>query len=348
MQIWRRNLVPNDSQRDWFAAWDAAGLLPDVTFQLIDAAGNPVPLVPFRLRPTTWVDERYMCCFRVPGDAKLGTYTLRIAGVDRGTITLVAHHSRSAPVVADGIPNLLSSGPDTLYVNCVWDRVPVFSSGGFYLNCEWRGLASPGIGTTHAFSTWGNRGPLALVGCTFDGTDRGPVLNITGGDITEPLLYGITCRNISHVNGGNELLCVEKRADAALSARIEKPLIMGWRCYGNAGDIYIAGPMQGALIRDVAIDCGNIVVTSDLANSIIEDVEIRRGRLVIARPAYVTVRRCALLDRRPTRGNRTYTQPFYYDAERNKDEAARWNLPEGVTGHVTTLSLSVKECYFGG
>ena len=348
MQIWRRTLVPGDPQRNWFAAWSAQGLLPDDRFRLLDSKGNAAPLEPFRLRPTTWVDQSLMCCFRVPDGAKLGTYTLVVAGVVTGSITLVSPKSASAPLVVTGENHLLHSNPDTLYVDCVWDRQSVFTQGGFYLNCEWRGLAHPGIGNTHAFSTWGTKGPLALVGCTFDGTDRGPVMNITDGHIVEPLFYGLTLRNISHVDGGNELLCIEKRREASSAAAVVSPIIASWRCYNNEGDIYIAGRTTDALIRDVVIDRGNIVaVAGSLQGATIEDCELRRGRIVPGDACRdVTVRRCALLDRRPTRGNRTYTQAFYYDGGLNPVESAKWNLPPGIGINGTFPGGKVEGCYF--
>lgn len=347
MQIWRRNLVPADPQRNWFAAWSRDGLMPDDRFRLLGPKGEAVPLTPFRLRPTTWVDRSLMCCFRVPVTANLGTYTLVIAGVPSGTITLVDKDSRSAPMVAKGINNVLPPGYDTLYMDCVWDRTSTFTAGGLYLNCEWRGLAYPGLGTTHAFSTWGTKGPLALVGCTFDGTDRGPVINLTDGPIVEPLFYGLTLRGISHVDGGNELLCVEKRADAPDGAKLIRPILASWRCYGNEGDFYFAGPTEDACIRDIVIDRGNIVAIKDaLRGGIIEDCELRRGRIVLGDCQNVTVRRCALLDRRPTRGNRTYTQAFYYDGGLNPVESDKWNLRPGIGINGTVGGAKVENCYF--
>lgn len=353
MQIWRRNLVPGDPQRDWFAAWSRDGLVADDRFRLLDSKGNAVKLEPFRLRPTTWVDRSLMCCFRVPADAALGAYTLVVAGVVMGTVTLVSGYSLSKPkVVGPGELIIDNSMPaDTLYTGVTFNRQPIFSQGGLYLNCEWRGLASPGLGTTHAFSTWGTKGPLALVGCTFDGTDRGPVLNVTDGPIVEPLFYGITLRGISHVDGGNELLCIEKRADAPPDAAVVRPIIASWRCYGNEGDIYIAGRTTDALIRDVVIDRGNIVaVNGAMQGGVIEDCELRRGRIVLDGCDGVTVRRCALLDRRPTRGNRSYTQAFYYAPGLNPTEADKWNLPAGVFSNGTfgtTAKVKVEGCYFG-
>ena len=354
MQIWRRNLVPTDPQRNWFAAWSATGLMPDDRFRLLGPKGEAVPLTPFRLRPTTWVDAKLMCCFRVPVTANLGTYTLVIAGVPSGSITLVDKDSRSAPMVAKGINNVLPPGYDTLYMDCVWDRTSTFTAGGLYLNCEWKGLAYPGLGTTHAFSTWGTKGPLALVGCTFDGTDRGPGINLgPDGSIVEPLFYGLTLRNISHIDGGNELLWVETRRDPETgvilypNSKLIRPILAAWRCYGNEGDIYIAGPTEDALIRDVVIDRGNIVAHGDsLRGGIIEDCELRRGRIVLGDCQNVTVRRCALLDRRPTRGNRTYTQAFYYMPAANPAEAAKWNLPQGIAGNGVQWGAKVEGCYF--
>jgi len=352
VQIWRRNLVPGDPSRNWFAAWSAQGLLPDDRFRLLDSRGVALKLEPFRLRPTQWFDERIMCCFRVPNDAPKGTYTLVVAGMPAGNINLVWSSDKAAPPVV-GNPALAISAvspaisPDTLYLNCVFTRASVFSPGGFYLNCEWYGLASPGLGTTHAFSTWGLKGPLALVGCTFDGTDRGPVLNLTDGPIVEPLFYGLTLRNISHVDGGNELFCVEKRQDAPDGAKLIRPILASWKCYCNEGDFYIAGPTEDALIRDVVIDRGNIVAIKDaLRGGIIEDCELRRGRIVLGDCDNVTVRRCALLDRRATRGNRTYTQAFYYMADANPTEAAKWNLPQGIAGNGMQWGAKVENCYF--
>ena len=347
MQIWRRTLVPTDQQRNWFAAWSAMGLLPDDRFRLLDSKGNAVPLEPFRLRPTTWVDRSLMCCFRVPKDAALGVYTLVVAGVVTGSITLVSSNSRSAPPVVQTQIPIDNYPADTLYHGCIFDQRSVFSQGGFYLNCTWLGLAYPGIGTTHAFSTWGTKGPLALVGCKFAGTDRGPVINLTDGPIVEPLFYGLTLRNISHVDGGNELFCVEKRADAPDGAKLIRPILASWRCYGNEGDMYIAGPTEDAYIRDIVIDRGNIVAVKDsLRGGIIEDCELRRGRIVPGDCDNVTVRRCALLDRRPTRGNRTYTQAFYYNAAINPVESAKWNLPPGIGINDDDGAVKVENCYF--
>lgn len=358
MQIWRTTLVANDPDRNWFAAWARLGLPEPPRFTLADSSGRDVRLTVQRLRPSTWIDARLCCAFSIPNDTPAGEYTLRVAGVPTAGIRVVPTGSPAAPVViTDQVfrnRQLEVNAPSTLYRGCLFDRTSVFASGGLFFDCEWKGLAVPGVGNTHSFSTWGTRGPLAIIGGRFDGTDRGPVLQIASEmQITEPLFLGLTLTGISHIDNGNELLCVEARRKDDGSLRfphvhVVRPIVAGWRCYSNEGDVYIAAPTDDMLIQDVVIDRGSIVAYKDsVTGGMIAGCELRRGRIVLADSAGVKVERCALLDRRPTRGNRTYTERYFYEPKVDEVKAAIYNLPAGLTANGTDArGNAVKDCSF--
>lgn len=356
MQIWRTTLVAGNTDKNFFVAWSRLGLPLPPRFTLADSTGRDVPLTVKRLRPSTWIDAGLCCAFTIPTDTPVGSYSLRVAGTPTAVIKVVAPSSPEAPrVVANEVfrnTTLSVNTPGVLYVNCLFDRTAVFASGGLFLNCEWKGLATPGLGETHAFSTWGTKSALAIIGGRFDGTDRGPVLNIMGEPIIEPLMLGLTLTGISHVDGGNELLCIEARRypDGTLmfpSVHVVRPIVAAWRCYGNEGDVYLAAPTDDLLIQDLVIDRGSIVAfKNSVQGGTIAGCELRRGRIVPAESDNLKIERCALLDRRPTRGNRTYTERFFYEPKVDEAKAAIYNLPDGITANGTLGGATVRECHF--
>lgn len=356
MQIWRTTLVAGEENRDWFAMWSASKLRSPGAYELRDSNGELVTLSRKRLRPSTWVDDSLCLAFQIPSRLPPGKYQLFENGTPLRIITVVDRAAMAVPPVISnrtfGDADVVA-GKDALYRNCAFRQSSVFASGGLFLDCRWEGLAYPGIGTTHSFSSWGTDGPLAIIGGVFDGCDRGPVLNLVSyKNISEPLFLGLTLKNISHVDGGNELFCVEaKRNDdgtlAFPEAMVYRPILSGWRCYNNEGDVYIGGPTEGMILQDMVMDRGSIVVyKNSLRESLICGSELRNGRIVPADGENITVERVALLDRRPTRGNRTYTEQFFYEPKLNEEKAAIYNLPEGITANGDFPNgVKVRQCH---
>lgn len=236
-QVWRRILTPGDPLRDWCYVWHRNGVTGAP--MLVGKAGQ-FPLTVKRLVPFQWYDQDLHYGLQVSPVVPAGLYSLFIGPVDCGAMTVESPRGYSRNVFANvGVTEqgVTTDDPHALYVGCTFDRSPVFASAGLFLNCTFRGLATPGLGTTHAFSTWGNHGnPLALIGCTFDGTDRGPVINLRSSPTTDFLATDITVRNVLWIENGNEVLCVEAGSDSLNNPALERAMFLRWRIHNCAGD----------------------------------------------------------------------------------------------------------------
>ena len=350
MQIWRRNLVAGDPTRDWFYAWSRLKLPQESSFSLRSPGGmGVVPLTAFRLKPSEWYDRPYACGFRIPSPLAAGTYQLWIDGTQWGTVNVwPAGHANSPPVgmglAFESLPIEVKK-PDTLYLRCTFNRSPVFASCGMFVDCEWRGLATPGIGTTHAFSSWGTTGPLAIIGGLFDGTDRGPVFNLRENPAVEPLLADIAIRGVSWIDNGNELICVEGGADRRDGPALERAILMRWRVSQSEGDFtFFHTPVRDCLLSNITVDRGSVVFFGDApqVGNTLEMLELRHGRIILGAGATGNrITRCALLNQAPTRGNKFYTDPSFYTP------GGRWN-PAGITANGTDArGNAVTDCSFG-
>lgn len=350
MQIWRRNLVAGDANRDWFCAWSRLKLPQESSFSLRSPGGLAVvPLTPFRLKPSEWYDRPYVCCFRLPPAVAAGTYQLWIDGVQWGTVNVWPAGHANAPPVGVGLTfeslPIEVKKPDTLYLRCTFNRSPVFASCGMFVDCEWRGLATPGIGTTHAFSSWGTSGPLAIIGGLFDGCDRGPVFNLRERPAVEPLLADITIRGVSWIDNGNELLCVEGGGDRRDGPALERAILMRWRVSQSEGDFtFFHTPIRDCLLSNITVDRGSVVFFGEApqVGNTLEMIELRNGRIILGNGATGNrITRCALLNQGPTRGNKFYTDPSFYMP------GGRWN-PSGIAANGTDArGNAVADCSFG-
>lgn len=201
--------------------------------------------------------------------------------------------------------DLVCTDPFMYYKDCTFRRCSMFASAGMFLNCTWEGMRGEG---RHAFSTWGTSGPLALIGCSFRGTDRGPVIN-TRTTVSNVLMDSITVTECSWVDNGNECLCIEGPGELLNST------FTNWRVYnseGNATGFYTR--IRGCKFSNWVIDRGDFLfVGSGITDNTFEQIELRNGRFYI--PSGNTIVRCGTSGYKPTRGNNFFMNPGVYDAK---------------------------------
>lgn len=101
---------------------------------------------------------------------------------------------------------MLETDRGCLFKDCKFENCTVATcSSGMFLRCVWVG--KPALGGHNFCNERGTR--LALIDCTFDGTDRGVIARATWGDNSDNLYAGIWFKNIAMTPNGGELICVE-------------------------------------------------------------------------------------------------------------------------------------------
>lgn len=245
-----------------------------------------------------------------------------------------------------------SFDPGSSFIDCVFDRCQVWAQGGLFVDCAWRGLAGARDGQTHAFSTWGLSGPLGMVGAVFDSTDRGPVLNSFTSPITGALFADVVVRGLGWVENGNEVLCIEGGED---SPGVRRCVFHRWRVYDCEGDATaFFAPVVDCVFDGWAADRASLLLLSrkpgTCTGNRVTRCEFRGGGLVLgAGVSSTVVERCAFLSPGVFRGNRGFTQPFFYDEKLNAAEAAKYNPPARVSANgVDSRGNIIAESFFGG
>lgn len=102
---------------------------------------------------------------------------------------------------------LVIQGVNNIVQNCV------FSYGGrgggdgaAWVGCRFYGLPDANC---HAFQCDGNKEPLMMLDCLFDGTDRGPMIRPLNRDVNEVFVSHIQCQNMNQMYNGCEALGFE-------------------------------------------------------------------------------------------------------------------------------------------
>lgn len=198
--------------------------------------------------------------------------------------------------------------PELLVHQCTFTRSSAGRrSGGMFADCRWVGHSM----LNHAFlAESGDR--LCLLGCTFDGTDRGPVLRSGWGSCDDALLAGIECRGINRTPNGNELFTTE---GAGLG--VNRSMFLRWRAYGCDGDFAPwNAPFNKNLIWDMSLDGSSIAMggkAPQTANSF-RDIELRGGGITFGDQARSNdFDRVACVDFRPSRANQVDSSPARYE-----------------------------------
>ena len=237
------------------------------------------------VRPCQWYDKGVVGRYRVPDsllDLVRPAGAVGVTYVDR---------------------DLSNTDERFFYKDCTFRRCSMFASGGLFLNCTWEGIRGNG---RHAFSTWGTTGPLALIGCSFRGTDRGPVIN-TQSPVSQVLMDSITVTECSWIDNGNECLCVEGPEE------LRDSVFSNWRVYnseGNATGFYTT--IKGCKFSNWVMDRGDFLFLGNtITGNTFEQIELRNGRFYI--PEGNTIQRCGTAGYRPTRGNNFYMNPGVYN-----------------------------------
>lgn len=236
------------------------------------------------------------------------------------------------------------------FASCTFDRCQVWAQGGLFTDCVFRGLSGDADGNTHAFSSWGTTAPLGLIGCLFDQCDRGPVLNtFGGGEILGALFADITVRGVGWIDNGNEVLCIEGGEE---SPGVVRCLFLRWRvydCEGDATAFYV--PVRSCVFDGWALDRASLLMLATkpatLTKNRIMRMEFRGGGISLGTGVSdTTIDRCAFLQTGVFRGNRGFTQPFFYDGKLNEAEAAKYNPPARVTANGASGQGLVTNSYF--
>jgi hypothetical protein len=139
-----------------------------------------------------------------------------------------------------------------LYTDCLFDRSTCSGCcSGAFVNCKWTGrVAGVGSANGHAFVNERAR-RLCMINCTFDQTDRGPILRNNWGDNSDGLYVGLQFLNINSTTNGGELICAEGTDGS--TARWDRNMLFGLRAY-NCNHMVQLWNVQGD---------GNLIATSN-------------------------------------------------------------------------------------
>jgi hypothetical protein len=180
--------------------------------------------------------------------------------------------------------------------------------GGLYLRCRFFG--PPG---THAFCYWSGQGPLAVLDCVFDGTDRGPTFNTAWGPQHGHLFVGTACRNINGTLNGNEIFAFEGPGPfnnhVINHTRVTdcQGAVLQWG--GNAD-----GHAEANSVRDLFVDGGSgISFWGGAVGNTVEDFELRNGAgIYCGTQARDNVfRNGSVINWAPGRGNQHWQNPSH-------------------------------------
>jgi hypothetical protein len=150
-----------------------------------------------------------------------------------------------------------------------------------WLRCTFRGLIDPVYGQAWSGVGGGPAGSgMAVLDCDFIGTDRGPILQATYGDVTDNLFSGVICDQIGLVNNGCEI-AVEGR----LPNRGDNNLYFHIRYRGEGHGLLLnAVACSGNILRDFVFHGGyglqfsGVDATHPVSNNTILEGEVRGGR----------------------------------------------------------------------
>lgn len=169
--------------------------------------------------------------------------------------------------------------PGLLVEDCRFIRAgasPVL--GGMWLNCRFDGGAPE-----HSFLCEGGNGPLALICCTFDSTDRGPIFRNGWGPVKGLLISCLELRSINKTTNGNELINFEGNPT---KPGLEKGLLFHFKSQQCDGEINFYNlPVNGLRMWDIVCDGGVSISSTDGAiQTGIEGNDWQLGRYVYFGP----------------------------------------------------------------
>ena len=203
------------------------------------------------------------------------------------------------------------SSKNAVYSGCTFERVMTTISGGLVLDCTWKGMVAP-RGEAHSLFVDGGKS-LCVARAKFDGTDRGPILGDSLGDVTGVLFTDLDLRNINRVDNGNELILLESRANRPYTQCV----FHRGRVTGCSGNINLwNGKLSASQFNDWLLDDATIVFAgfAPQTGNTVANCEFRGGGLLFANAATGnTVQYCAFLGWRNTRRNQVMAAPFWYD-----------------------------------
>lgn len=168
--------------------------------------------------------------------------------------------------------------PGLVVDRCVFDRATVsHANQGVWRNCEFRDIGE----FEHAFKAV-NASGLALIECAFHETDRGPILIQA---VEKSLFAGIRCYNLTRINNGGEVCCIEGKGGAGVNDN----LFFGWRtnnCPAPFQPFDI--DFSRNLVCDFKLHRGSIVFWGDgnQENNLVVDCELDGGGVVFNRPPH--------------------------------------------------------------
>lgn len=207
----------------------------------------------------------------------------------------------------------------------------------FFQDCTFEGcnvtIAPPGLylrprflrnSPGNAFSLWGPCvGQFAMIDAEFDGTDRGPVFNTNNGPVTDNLLVGLSCRNLTRDDNGNEIVMAEGAHEYSRNLHIHTRVN---NCDGHVFQMDAAAHDNGFF--DTVQDGGGgfwLMGAGDRpqTGNVYDNFELRGGGITLgwrdntgrthgANTAKNVFRNGAILNYRPSRLNQGRHDPAYY------------------------------------
>jgi len=205
----------------------------------------------------------------------------------------------------------LGWGPSSVLIkDCVFDRSSCnIAPGGLYLRCRWENTAQD----RHAFCLGGpSKGQIALIDCTFDATDRGPIFNALYGAITDGLFIGIRCHGINYTTNGNEIFLCEGTYEFSRHLFFH---IRVWGC--DSATFQFDHVARNNYARDVSLNggIGLFLWGEEVTDNTFEDFEFRNGAGILLTEGAIrnTFINGAVIAWSPSRGNQTWMNPSAMD-----------------------------------
>jgi hypothetical protein len=202
---------------------------------------------------------------------------------------------------------------DLLVERCRFERVTLNADAGLVVDTDFVGLVGP-RGESHSLCVNGSKGVM-VARCRFDGTDRGPVLRESAGEVHGILMTGITLRDVGHVDNGNELLLFEPY----FGERFSRCVFHRFRAFGCGGDVNLYNArVEGCVFNDFVLDDANVRLfgLNPQRGNVFKNMELRGGGFVFGGDSDGNVlENVAFVGFRKTRGNQLEAQPWLYSPD---------------------------------
>lgn len=248
---------------------------------------------------------------------------------DRSDLIFLSRKSPSGLVCADCTFRRCQFGffmKDVLIRDCRFESAgAVIVPGGLWLRCTFSGMPPQ-----HTWAYWSNQGPVALIDCVFDGTDRGPIFNAAGGPISDVLCCGLICKNINATPNGNEIFLCEGEGP------FDRPMVFHTRVTSCQSAVFQFDRVsRNGICRDLFIDggMGLCLWGRNISGWEVSNFELRNGAGIYlgAGAKYNRFIDGSIIAWAPGRANQTYQNPSPLGYKR---KIAAWAEGSGAATNV--------------